>query len=67
MLKWICRVFGHRRASGWWGDGLYGEVIAHGVDGIGRSHYSVWNTCNRCGARYRLARFHGHQVSEIKP
>jgi hypothetical protein len=62
MKKLICALFGHVRRSGWWGDGLYGEVCGGYRDGIGRSHYQVRLECDRCGARYTAARFHGSQV-----
>ena len=55
----LCRLFGHRRYAGWWGDGLYGEVIGGYRDGIGRSHYQIRKECDRCGTEYTLARFHG--------
>jgi len=55
----LCKMFGHKRNAGWWGDGLYGRVHGPITDGIGRTHYSVEADCDRCGERYRLARFHG--------
>lgn len=57
-----CRLFGHIRRSGWWGDALYGRVAGGYRDGTGRSHYQVWLECDRCGAKYIAARFHGSQV-----
>ena len=62
MKKAICRLFGHHRQAGWWGDGLYGDVIGPITDGIRRTHYRVEQKCDRCGKRYTLARFHGSQV-----
>lgn len=53
----LCRIFGHKRDAGWWGDGLYGDVVAGALDGIHRQHYAVMNNCDRCGRRYVMARF----------
>lgn len=57
MKRLLCKLFGHTRYSGWWGDGLYGDVVSAGCDGIGRHHFRVQNECDRCGEKYTLARF----------
>jgi len=62
MAKLLCRLFGHRRYSGWCGDGLYGRIRPCGIDGTGRTHFEVIENCDRCGRSYTLARFHGEQV-----
>lgn len=63
VRKAACRVFGHRFPTrGWWGDGLYGQVTPRGVDGTGRSHFSVGLECPRCRKHWIVARFHGSQV-----
>lgn len=59
LKRVICKLFGHRQYSGWWGDALYGEVHGGYTDGIGRSHFTVEKPCGRCGKNYVLARFHG--------
>lgn len=58
----LCRLFGHRRFGGWYGDGLYGRVEGRGEDGIGEKHFAVVGDCDRCGEEYTLARFHGSGV-----
>lgn len=60
-MRMRCRVFGHKLPeTGWFGDGLYGEVREDGIDnGGGRTHFSVWHECPRCGEKWRAARFHG--------
>ena len=58
-MKLLCKLFGHVRRAGWWGDGLYGDVSAGGRDGTGRHHYEVRLKCDRCGKNYTAARFHG--------
>ena len=61
MRRLICWLFGHRQHAGWWGDGLYGTVQIGPIDGTGRTHFSVYKACDRCGQVYTLARFHGSQ------
>lgn len=59
-MRMRCRLFGHAMpAQGWWGDGLYGKITGNGQDGTGRTHFSIWHTCPRCGEDWRAARFHG--------
>ena len=62
MRGLLCKMFGHMRRSGWWGDALYGKVLSGGRDDFGRTHYRVELKCDRCGEKYIAARFHGHQV-----
>lgn len=57
-MKFLCKMFGHKRDKGWWGDGLYGEVKMVGTDGTGRRHASIYLECDRCGESYVAARFH---------
>lgn len=64
-MKILCKLFGHTRRAGWFGDGLYGEVVGGYRDGTGRSHYTVKLDCDRCGEPYAAARFHGSQVCEL--
>lgn len=59
MGNLICKILGHKQRSGWWGDGLYGEVRGGYADGVGRTHYTVHLNCDRCGQNYIAARFHG--------
>lgn len=54
----LCRLFGHMRRSGWYGDGLYGNVRLTGADGTGRMHAHIDAACDRCGRTYVLGRFH---------
>jgi hypothetical protein len=54
----ICKIFGHTRYSGWWGDGLYGKVLIGSTDGTGRTHALICEYCDRCNEEYILARFH---------
>lgn len=62
-MAFLCKLFGHRLPfAGWWGDGLYGEVSGGYTDGIGRTHFQATQVCSRCGQRWTVARFHGHQV-----
>jgi len=62
-VRLLCKLFGHRNiGSGWWGDGLYGDVALCAIDGIGQTHFTVNKTCHRCGKRYIVARFHGEGV-----
>ena len=63
----LCKLFGHRRYSGWYGDGLYGKVKFHAIDNLGTTHYTVNGDCDRCGENYILARFHGHSVDRATP
>jgi hypothetical protein len=58
MSNLLCLMFGHMRTSGWYGDGLYGEVAPRGTDGIGRLHGVITASCDRCGDTYVLARLH---------
>lgn len=58
-MNLLCKLFGHRQFSGWWGDGLYGRVVEGGRSGLGTRHLHVTNTCDRCGQCYVQARFHG--------
>lgn len=58
-MRVLCKLFGHKRNSGWWGDGLYGTLRGPNTDGIGRAHYTVTLECDRCGERYLAARFYG--------
>ena len=58
MSNVICNLFGHKRNSGWYGDGLYGEVTPNSIDGIGRAHAIITASCDRCGETYTLARLH---------
>ncbi len=63
LRKAWCGLFGHAMPSrGWWGDGLYGAVVSGGRDGIGRTHFSIKQTCPRCGMKWTTARFHGEAV-----
>jgi hypothetical protein len=57
-MKALCKMFGHKRDKGWWGDGLYGEVKMAGTDGTGRRHAAIYLECDRCGDSYVAARFH---------
>lgn len=61
-MKLLCKMFGHIRYGGWWGDGLYGKVIQTGPDGTGRTHAHITGQCDRCGERYVLARFHPSEL-----
>lgn len=45
------------RRAGWWGDALYGRVDSICRDGLGVTHFTVKNTCDRCGEEYIMARF----------
>jgi hypothetical protein len=54
----LCRLFGHKRNIGWYGDGLYGDIQLWGIDGVGRAHASIVAECDRCGETYTLARLH---------
>lgn len=56
----LCRLFGHIRRPGWWGDSLYGQVIPGPVDNLNTFHFEVVADCDRCGCEYTLARFHGN-------
>lgn len=53
----ICKMFGHTRHKGWYGDGLYGDVHMSAIDGIGRAHAHITAECDRCHETYVLARF----------
>jgi hypothetical protein len=64
-MKWLCKMFGHTRRRGWWGDGLYGDVVSCGRDGIGSEHLCVRLECDRCGEKYTAARFYEGQVTRI--
>jgi hypothetical protein len=59
VRRLLCKMIGHVRYAGWWGDALYGPVSGGYTDGIGRSHYQIRLKCDRCGERYTAARFHG--------
>lgn len=63
-MNLLCKLFGHVRRTGWFGDGLYGKVTGGYVDGIGRSHYEVSLQCDRCDEKYVAARFHGAPQQE---
>ncbi len=54
----LCAMFGHKRDRGWYGDGLYGDVIPCGIDNVGRAHGYISAKCDRCGETYTLARLH---------
>lgn len=60
LKRMVCKMFGHRQYSGWWGDALYGDVKGGYRDGIGRTHFTVRLKCDRCGEKYAAARFHGN-------
>jgi hypothetical protein len=62
----LCKLFGHKRNAGWWGDGLYGSVHTIGADNTGRTHFHVRLKCDRCGESYVAARFHGHQFDALR-
>jgi hypothetical protein len=55
----LCKMLGHKRNAGWWGDGLYGVLSAPTTDGTGRTHHTVTLVCDRCSEDYIAARFHG--------
>jgi len=61
-MKLRCKMFGHVRYKGWWGDGLYGKVFQTGRDGTGRTHAYITAECDRCGETYVLARFHPSEL-----
>ena len=66
LKRLACLVFGHRMPpQGWWGDGLYGEVKGGYRDNCGRSHFTVRQTCPRCGDKWITARFHGENPTII--
>lgn len=55
----LCKMFGHRE-MGYYRDGApYGKVRGGQADGTGRLHYQVELKCDRCGATFIGARFHG--------
>lgn len=54
----LCSMFGHKQNKGWYGDGLYGEIVPASTDGIGRIHAFITADCDRCGKSYTLARLH---------
>ncbi len=54
----LCEIFGHaKQKSGWYGDGLYGDLVKAGLDGIDRQHFQILFTCPRCKVKYIAARF----------
>jgi len=63
MKRIICKLIGHHRRAGWFGDGLYGRVVLSGYDGVGLLHAYIEAECDRCGQDYTLARFHPNQKS----
>jgi hypothetical protein len=60
----LCRIFGHIRHAGWYGDGLYSQIHIGAIDNLGSIHFRAKNTCDRCGETYILARFHYSQVKK---
>lgn len=56
-----CRLFGHRTLpygnQPW--DAAYGRAAFYTIDNLGTEHWEVFGECSRCGANYRMARFHG--------
>lgn len=64
LMRLVCKMLGHVRYPGWYGDGLYGRVVYTGTDGLGHRHYAVEAECDRCEARYVLARINASQIKE---
>jgi hypothetical protein len=57
----VCRIFGHiARPYGRAKDDVaYGQVKLYTIDNLGTEHWEVFGECDRCGRKYRMARFHG--------
>ena len=64
----LCAIFGHTMpATGWWGDGLYGQIKGGYVDNVGRSHFEIRHVCPRCNEKWTAARFHGTDPALAPP
>ena len=54
----LCNWIGHKRPKGYFGGIAYGEARRITTDGIGREHWTVLDTCERCGRKFQVAKFH---------
>jgi hypothetical protein len=52
----LCKLFGHAMPrTGWFGDGLYGDIRGGAIDGVRRTHFEIRHKCPRCGQRWIAA------------
>lgn len=61
----LCRLFGHRWQSGWWGDEPYLKAQSGPIDGIDEHHIRLKCRCRHCDEEFIIANIHESNIRKV--